>query len=558
MALTAIVCGASASRNEEPIAWFDWFEYHGGDPVDRSSTPGPSMYRNPILAGFYPDPSITRAGDEYYLVTSSFAYFPGVPIFQSRDLVSWRQIGHVLDRPSQLKLDGLGISRGIFAPTIRYHRGTFYTITTLVDGGGNFLVTATNAAGPWSDPVWLPEIDGIDPSLFFDEDGRAYITNNGPPPEAPRYDGHRAIWIQEFDPAAQKLVGPRSVLVNGGVDISRKPIWIEAPHIFNVDGAYYLIAAEGGTGYDHSEVVFRSASVRGPYVPYGGNPILTQRHLDPRRPDPVTSAGHADFVQLPNGDWWAVFLACRPYGDDLYNTGRETFMMPVRWVDGWPVIARGSELVPHAHARPSLPPQPPPPIPLNGTFTLRDEFDRPALAPYWMFIRTPHERWHDLQSRPGSLGIRARPERLGTPAQPSFVGRRQQHAHASASTLVDFTPDRPGDRAGLAAFQSDDYYYLLALAAPDGRRVVQLEQRAGSLHGGRSAVLAAAPLPPGGGPVYLKIDARADRYDFSYALEPGRWIVLHANADGTILSTRIAGGFVGATFGMYAGSDQVR
>ncbi len=307
----------------------------------RRSRRAPDQFFNPILAGFYPDPSITRAGDAYYLVTSSFVYYPGVPIFRSTDLVHWTQIGSVLDRPSQLHVDSAGISRGIFAPVIRYHDGTFYMITTLIDRGGNFIVTAKNPAGPWSDPIWLREVDGIDPSIFFDDDGRAYITNNGPPVETPLYEGHRAIWVQEYDVANKKMIGPRSVIVNGGVDLAKKPIWIEAPHILKVKGQYYLICAEGGTADQHSEVVFRSSSPLGPYTPYSGNPILTQRHLDPSRAFPVTSTGHADFVETQNGEWWAVFLGTRPYANDTYNIGRETFLLPVRWVDGWPVILVG-------------------------------------------------------------------------------------------------------------------------------------------------------------------------------------------------------------------------
>ena len=206
-------------------------------------------------------------------------YFPGVPIFKSKDLVNWTQIGHILDRPSQLKVDSLGISRGIFAPAISYHDSTFYMITTRRRCGGNFVVTAKNPAGPWSEPMWL-KFDGIDPSLFFDDDGRSYIVNNGPPDEKPRYNGHRAIWLQQWDRATNAMVGPRKVIVNGGVDLSKNPIWIEAPHIFKVKDTYYLICAEGGTADQHSEVVFRSKSVFGPYEPFKGNPILTQRQFE--------------------------------------------------------------------------------------------------------------------------------------------------------------------------------------------------------------------------------------------------------------------------------------
>jgi len=544
----AIAVAAPAAAQE--AARFDWFEYTGDDPVFRGVKAGAGEYLNPVLAGFHPDPSMIRVGEDYYLVASSFAYFPGVPIFHSRDLVSWTQIGHVLDRPSQLNLDSAGISRGIFAPVIRHHAGTFYMITTLVDRGGNFIVTATDPRGPWSDPVFLPEVDGIDPSIFFDDDGKAYIVNNGPPIGDPLYEGHRAIWMQEFDAAARKMVGPRRLIVNGGVDLSKKPIWIEAPHILKVDGRYYLICAEGGTAEQHSEVVFRADSAWGPYLPWSGNPILTQRHLSADRPSPITTTGHADFVRTPAGEWWAVFLGVRPYRGDHYNNGRETYLLPVRWTeDGWPVILAGDDTVPHVRRGPSLPRQAAAPVPTAGNFTVRDDFDAPRLAPQWVMVRTPRESWHRLVS--GALAIDARPAALGDRnAQPSFVGRRQQHAHASASTAVRYRPTRDGDRAGIAAFHDDAHFYLLTVARTGGRRVVQLEMRSGDAP---AAVIASAPLAgEGDAPVHLKIEARGDRYAFSYARRPGEWTVLEGDADGTILSSKVAGGFVGTMLGMYA------
>jgi len=228
-----------------------------------------SEFCNPLLAGFYPDPSICRVGSDFYLVCSSFSYFPGIPIFQSRDLVNWKQIGHVMDRPEQLNLDSLGVSRGIFAPAIRYNKGLFYVTCTLVDKGGNFVVYSKKPEGPWSNPVWLPQINGIDPSLFFDDNGRSYIVYNSIAPDnKPLYEGHRTIRLRAFDEATLKVVSEEKILINGGVDISKKPIWIEAPHIFKVGGLYYLIAAEGGTAGWHSEVVFKSTNVEGPYTPF--------------------------------------------------------------------------------------------------------------------------------------------------------------------------------------------------------------------------------------------------------------------------------------------------
>ena len=551
LALLPCACGSPDGAGTAARAQFDWFDYQGNDPIYQRVSAGADQFLNPILPGFYPDPSIVRVNQDYYLVNSSFAYFPGVPIFQSRDLVNWTQLGHVFDRPSQLGLDSLAISQGIFAPSLHHHDSTFYLVTTLIGGGGNLLVKARAARGPWSDPLFLG-FDGIDPSLFFDDDGRAWIVNNGPPAEAPRYDGHRAIWLQEFDARTQKMIGPRTVLVNGGVDIAQKPIWIEGPHLFKVGGTYYLIAAEGGTADDHSEVVFRSAQVQGPYEPYSGNPILTQRQLDPNRPDPVTSTGHADFVETQKGEWWAVFLGVTPYEGNDFNTGRQTFLLPVSWRDGWPTILRGRETVPYAVDRPNLPRAPAPGALKSGNFRERDDFNADSLPLYWNFIRTPRERWYDLRSAPGFLTLRARPEPLHGRRQPSFLGRRQQHSFASATTALRYAPAGSGDRAGLVAFQNDDFYYCLCVTQRDGRRVIELEKRAGADSAG-TAIVASAALPANtDSPLYLRIVARGAQYDFWYGQHLDSMTLLAENADGRILSTRVAGGFVGAYFGLYA------
>ncbi len=547
---------APDSRGGDPR--FDWFEYAGNDSVYKIFKPTKDEYLNPILAGFYPDPSMVRAGDDYYLIASSFAYFPGLPIFHSRDLVSWTQIGHVLDRPSQLNLDSAGISRGLFAPAISYHDGTFYVINTIVDRGGNFFVTTKDPKGPWSEPTFLPPLaDAIDPSFFFDDDGKAYVVNNGPPIGTPLYQGHRAIWLQEFDAAGKRMIGPRKLIVNGGTDLAKKPIWIEAPHIFRKDGKYYLICAEGGTADQHSEVVFRSDSVWGPYVPFAGNPILTQRHLNPTRPFAIGTAGHADFVQTPSGEWWAVFLATRDYRDRMYNTGRETFLLPVRWENGWPIILTGDQTIPYVNRRPALPPQPPPPVPTSGNFTIRDEFDGPTLPLYWNVIRTPRVATYDLKSTPGSLTLYMRPVGLETTSIPSFVGRRQQHQRATATTALRYHPTRDGDKAGVVAFQNEDYYYFLGVTREAGKTMVRLEKHAGPPTSRSGTVVASAPLTaPPGAPIYLRIQANADKYDFLYAEQPDAWRTLAGDQDGAILSTTVAKGFVGTMFGLFASAAE--
>ncbi|WP_205480316.1 glycoside hydrolase family 43 protein [Sphingomonas arenae] len=556
--LASVVLLASAlllggASDPEPsfdhAAVFDWFEYEGDDPLP---VPGVGEYANPVLTGFYPDPSITRVGHDFYLVTSTFSWFPGLPVFHSTDLVNWRQIGNAISRPDQLDFGRLGLSRGVFAPTIEHHQGTFYIANTCVDCGGNFVITATDPAGPWSDPVWLPQVGGIDPSLFFDDDSKAWILNNDAPKGPALYEGHRAIWIQRFDPATRTSFGPRTMLIDGGIDISTKPIWIEGPHIYKKDGWYYLSAAEGGTAEGHRQVVLRSRKVDGPYEPWDQNPYLTQRDLPPGRKDPITSAGHADLVQLPNGEWWATFLAVRPYEGDYYNTGRETFLMPVSWKEGWPRITSPGEVLPYVGKRPPLPSRG---TPSNGRrMSEREEFNGPSLPPHWMMMRNPRERWFELAK--GALWLQPRTTGLGDFGNPSFLARRQQHMHAVATTSVRFNP-KLGERAGLAALQNDEYWYLMSVTRGPSGAEVRLERRAGPKDPAKGIVLASAPLKDfAGAPVGLRIRSGGAAYDFDYALDGTNWRPLATGLDGKILSTKTAGGFVGAVFGPYASRDR--
>ena len=519
------------------------------------------MFANPILAGFYPDPSVCKVGSDYYLVNSTFSYYPGIPVFRSRDLVHWTQIGSVLDRPEQLNLEGQGVSRGLFAPAIRFHKGTFYVTCTLVDIGGNFVATSTDPAGPWSNPVWIPEIDGIDPSMFFDDDGKAYILYNSVAPDGkPLYEGHRTIRMYAFDIDSLKVRGTEHLLVNGGTDLSKKPIWIEAPHIIRKDRYYYLICAEGGTADQHSVVVFRSTDVWGPYVPYEGNPILTQRHLDPARPMPITTTGHADFVETDTGQWWAVFLGCRPYRmvstrEEYFNTGRETFLAPVRWKDGWPVINPGYEQVQFHYPYPVKPSGEGPAIPLGGNFRYRDEFDGAALKLNWMFLRTPHERWYGLSERAGALALRLRPETATGKSNPTFLGHRQQHLRGSVTIALDFKPASENEKAGLLVFQNEHHFYLLSTSIDQQKPVVQLYRSTAPGSAGHGMeLLSWKKIPDNDSMVFLRVEAKGDAYAFWYAVRAGEWVCLADDVDATFLSTRVAGGFVGCVYALYATS----
>ena len=577
-----------------PTVFFNYFEYHGHDAVfEQKAAPG--TYRNPILPGFFPDPSITRVGDNFYLVNSTFTYFPGIPIFTSRDLVHWRQIGNVINRPRELNFDGKDVSRGIFAPTIRYHHGLFYLITTAVDSGGNEVFVAKDPAGPWSDPFLLPGLEGgIDPSLFFDEDGKAYVVNNGLPEGGSKYEGHRAIWIQEFDPPTRKLVGPRKMLVNGGIDLAKKPIWIEGPHLYRHDGWYILMCAEGGTSTQHSEVVLRSKSPWGPFKPYSGNPILTQRDLPADRPDPVINAGHADLVEAPDGTWWAVFLASRSYEGVHYNTGRETFMLPVTWHDGWPVILPKGKPIPYVVPGPKFvaaatsvptagtvnagPAEPrvtrttaatksadgPTATDgaksasagaidqaTSGNFASLDEFNSAVLGQQWLYVRTPVTNWADLTQRPGWLAVHALHVGLESLQNMSFLARRQQHQSYDANTELE-TSAYPGQvSAGLATFQNQNYWYFLGVRQRTQGLEVFLEKRAGKATQTVTTVQVTGEVER----VKLRISANAGDYSFYFDAGGTGWMPLKEHQDGSILSTDVAGGFVGAMVGPYARAE---
>lgn len=536
-------------RQHSATAIFEDFQYVGRDTIFEEPLRA-DEFQNPILAGFYPDPSITRANDQYYLTVSSFAYFPGAPLFKSSDLVHWEQVGHILDRTSQFNLKNLSMSHGMYAPTLRFHQGTFYMITTSVYAGGNFLVTAQDPDGPWSDPIWLPEVGGIDPDIFFDDDGRIYISHNDAPPGEPLYEGHRAIWMWEYDPEQQSVIKEsRQLLVNGGTDIKKEPIWIEAPHIFKKDGWYYLSCAEGGTGYNHSQVVFRSRSLNEPFEPYRNNPILTQRDLDINRADPITTAGHADIVQTQNGEWWAVFLATRAYDKTAYNTGRETFLLPVHWENGWPHILPSTEAIPYRLSKPQLPQAPKDIAPTTGNFTWQDSFDNPQLDMRWVTQRSPDGQWWHIQD--GALHLSARDATLSSNEQPAFIARRQQHTKYSASTQLQL-PKHTDYSAGLSVFQNEQHHYYLAVEKHKQGYRAFLEQAKGE----HISIIREHIFSTNDSNT-IRLGVEQDAGEITFYLEPkdNVRVTLAENIDGKMLSTEVAGGFLGATIGLHTRTE---
>jgi xylan 1,4-beta-xylosidase len=538
--LTAVVVA-------EPVT-FTTFEYTGHDEI--FETPISAYeYRNPILAGYYPDPTICQVGEDYYLVNSSFAHYPGLPIFHSTDLVNWTQLGHAIDRPDQLPYDGLGLTRALFAPGISYHDGLFYIVCTMIDKGGNFLITAEDPAGPWSDPVWL-DFDGIDPSLFFDEStGRAWMVNNGNPPDnKPLYSGHRAIWVQEWDIAAQKLFGPRKIIINGGVDLAAQPVWIEGPHIYKRDDWYYLNCAEGGTSDYHSQVIFRSRAPDGPYVPFTDHPTLTQRDLDPDRDHPVTCTGHADFVIGPDGNWWSVFLGCTPYEDGHYNTGRQTFLLPITWKDGWPLILPPGQEVPYVVRGPNgVGLDEDVATPLTGNFTWTDDFSADKLDMPWLFLRAPQTVWW---STGDGLAIEPRSDSLREKHNPSFIGRRLQHNRFVVSTDLEL-PAAMQVETGLVAYHNETRHYVLGVQRAEAGYRVFVEAQRGGVENAQftTAHLAAEP----GDTVTLRLTGHDTDYVFDYSTDAGAtWTQVGGIFDARNLSVSTSYDFIGVLVGVMA------
>ncbi len=480
-----------------------------------------ATFQNPILSGFHSDPSICRVGDDYYLVTSTFEYFPGVPIFYSRDLVNWRQIGHVLTRPSQLPLERSRASGGIYAPTIRYHDGTFYMVTTNTSGMGNFYVTATDPAGPWSEPIRLDR-EGIDPSLLFDDDGKVYYTRH-----VGGGDGY--IGTQELDLAAGKLVGEMKNVWGG-----TGGVWAEGPHIYKIDGKYYVMIAEGGTSFNHKVTIARSDSPWGPYEACPKNPILTHAG-EPERP--IQALGHADLVETPAG-WWTVCLGIRPQGGPFHHIGRETFLAPVAWSDGWPLMGINGRLEPEMPA-PALEPHPWPAEPR------RDDFEDSALAFAWNFLRNPRDADWSLAERPGFLRLNGSAVTLTEADSPAFVGRRQTALGCRAAVQLEFDPKRDGEEAGIVVRGNDKHHVQLGITRRDGQRVIFLRR---VVDGVPVEPVIDAPAPDG--PLTLIVSATPLEYQFSYENATGGGMF------GSVLTKDLAsetiGGFTGVYFGMYA------
>lgn len=474
-------------------------------------------YTNPIIPGFHPDPSICRVGNDYYLVTSTFEYFPGLPVFHSHDLVHWQQIGHAVNNPAYLDLSTAWSMGGLYAPTIRHHHGWFYVTCTNVSAGGQFIVKTQDPAGEWSAPIWI-ERGGIDPSLFFDDDGAVYYTRHS----------REGIAQAVINPDTGELKTPLKII--SGPMSGKFP---EGPHLYKINGTYYLMVAEGGTEYGHMESIGRSENPWGPFEACPRNPILSHRSQH----NPIQLTGHGDLIQDHLGHWWIFFLAARPNGyQPVHHLGRETYLAPVHWDAGWPQIA-SVKLEMEA---------PLPPTVGVETFPARTCFNTPGLDLRWNFIRNPEPCSWSLTERPGCLRLRGLAATLSEVAPIAFIGRRQQHFNVKIAASLDFSPQTEKDEAGLVVRMNEGHHYEIFKSIRNGEPHLIIRRTIGTL----TAETAVYPLPESAPASVLAIHADADWYRLGY-LDGDTFVELD-RAETRYLSSEVARGFTGVYFGMYA------
>ena len=497
---------------------------------------------NPIMPGFYPDPSICAVGEDYYLCNSTFAYFPGLSVMHSKDLVHWEQIGNVLDRHSQLPLEGADHSQGLFAPTIRYYNGVFYVICTNVTHGGNFIVTATSPEGPWSEPHYLKEADGIDPSLFFDDDGKCYyIGTHENPDGGAKYNGDWYIYIAEVDLENWCLKGEKKDVWNGAL---KGCIWPEGPHIYKENGYYYIMHAESGTGPEHSVMICRSKEIWGPYVGNPKNPILTHRHLG--KDYPIKYVGHGDIIKTPNGEWFMTMLAVRPL--NRYTTmGRETFLAKFIWEDEWPVVNPGVGMLTEK-VEIDLPAWDPEKHPTSYTCRTGHKNTIPGtdkdykfaamkeLGDEFLFLRNYPDDMYKLDGE--GLKLKAGKDDIKAVASPSYISIRQQHHHFTSTASFDASVLKAGESAGLVLMQNN--LYNLRAEVIDGECKMILMQD------GKDEVIGSTAAS-GTVNVSVVVDGLETK-----VLCDGKDLGTASVAN---LSTEVAGGFVGCCIGVYASAN---
>jgi xylan 1,4-beta-xylosidase len=497
---------------------------------------------NPILPGFNPDPSIVRVGKDYYLATSTFEWFPGIPIYHSRDLANWRMIGHAIKHVGTADLAGIPDSGGIWAPSLSYADGRFYLLYTIVHNRtgafrdlNNYLITAASIDGPWSDPIHLNS-SGFDPALMHDDDGRKWLVNMqwDYRPGHARFAG---IILQEYSLDEHRLVGPVHLICD------RQPL-VEGPNLYKYGGYYYLMLAEGGTDWNHSISMMRSKSITGPYEPDPQPFVLTSR-LNPAIA--LQKAGHGELVQASSGEWYLAHLCSRPlYPERRCPLGRETAIQRVKWTqNGWLRLMDGGDAPSNTFIPPTQPTDPQP-----RACNVHDDFDLPTIACDWQSLRVPIESsWANTTERPGYLRLRGR-QSLQSHFYQSLLARRITHFHVIIETVMEFTPVSPMQVAGLVLYYDTRHHYYL--------RVVRDERRGLLIGvvatvGGVYTEYSSDDLVMNDGTrTYLQARIEGATVRFAASADGKQWHGFPGTYDFTQLSSDFAGGFTGAMAGICA------
>lgn len=536
---TGVVCAATVSASSSAVA--------------------AETFTNPIIPGGYPDPSICRVGEDFYIANSSFEYFPGLPIHHSKDLVNWELIGHGLHRRDQVNgevnLVDVQSDGGIHAPSLRCKDGKYYLITTNVyspKASGeptqmvNFVITADHPEGPWSEPHVIDGAPGIDPDLFFDDDGGVWYLGNHAPADA-AYPGEGEIWLQRLDPETWQLIGERHFLWRGAL---KRAIWAEGPHLYKHDGRYYLLVAEGGTSFNHAVTIAVSDELTGPYEGNERNPILTSRHLS--YDNWVNSTGHADLVELDDGRWYMVALGIRNDEERRSNMGRETHLIPVEWEREpywwkekkyvWPVAAPKTGRVERKT-----------PLPFSGKnqqarLAFTDHFTSPKLGVEWTFRRLPAVDAYSLSARRGFLRLHTQQTVPSARARVAQLGIKQTETAFQFTARTEFEASQSETEAGISIFQKDNHYLNATVRKTAEKYVlnVTLANR------GEPEILVSEALPGYSGELEWRINSATGIYSISYRLNAdSEWSLLHQVTSKLLLSQY----YTGAHIGFYTSSN---
>ena len=531
-----------------------------------SSVFSQDTFLNPIINGGYPDPSIVRVDDDFYIVNSSFEYFPALPIHHSKDLVNWELIGYGIDRSSQgtgkVNLYDVQQQGGIHAPSIRYHNGLFYIVTTNVYSPEdkskptemvNFILTAKNPAGPWSEPYIIDGAPGIDPDIFFDDNGKVWFVGTHDTGN-PNKNGIGEIWIQELDLDNWKLKGQRHSIWRGACG----GCCVEGPHIYKQYGRYYLMVAEGGTSYNHAVMIASSENIEGPYDSNPKNPILTSRHLSNN--NWVHSTGHADLVQLKDMRWYMVSLGIRNEMDSTSNMGRETHLMPVVWEEAWdnwvevekgrwepviikwPVVAPNTGKVERNTSIPFLEKK------QNINHSFYDDFTSPKLDLQWNFRRVPRENTYESNSKNKSLKLNLSPESFELRGQYNLMGFRQKETEFEYSSSMNFKPKKNFSEAGLSIFSQDDNYINFTVKKHNNKTLLNLSVKPRDQ---KLDIIKSIPLKYNEN-IILKILSKDNKYIYYYSLDDGNSFDVFTETAANLVLCK---GYIGTNLGLYASSN---